>query len=468
MEAKRTDITDTPETLTPTAEISPSPIPSPSPSEKQSIFTAGATSFLPSFLKPLTPLSFARAQATNTTPPPPPDGGLKAWTQVLVGHLVLFNTWGFINSFGFFESYYIATLHQLPSAISWIVSIQVFLLSFIGSVSGRATDAGWYRLVLGLGCFFQLLGMFMTSLATSYWEVFLAQGVCCGIGHGLVWTPTVSLISTYFARKRAVAVTVVLAGSSTGGIIFPLVAQQLFPKVGFGWTVRVMAFVVMFNVAVILALARTRLPPRKTGPLFEWAAFREPDYALFVVGTFLILWSTYFAYYYLNSYATSVLHTNAATSLDLLYTINATGIPGRILPALLSDFLLGPSNTFITLAFLAGMLLYVWIAVKSIGGMFAFAAVYGLVAAGVQGMFAPALASMTKDLSKMGARMGMALSVVSVAFLTSAPLAGALIQRDHGGYLYAQIWGGTSLVVGASIVVLARVPRYGWDFSRKM
>ena len=26
-------------------------------------------------------------------PGPPPDGGLRAWTQVLVGHLVIMNTW---------------------------------------------------------------------------------------------------------------------------------------------------------------------------------------------------------------------------------------------------------------------------------------------------------------------------------------------------------------------------------------
>lgn len=26
---------------------------------------------------------------------PPPDGGLVAWTQVLMGHLVMFNTWGY-------------------------------------------------------------------------------------------------------------------------------------------------------------------------------------------------------------------------------------------------------------------------------------------------------------------------------------------------------------------------------------
>ena len=53
-------------------------------------------------------------------PGPPPDGGLTAWTQVLMGHLIVFNTWGYINSFGVFQTYYVATLGHSPSDISWV------------------------------------------------------------------------------------------------------------------------------------------------------------------------------------------------------------------------------------------------------------------------------------------------------------------------------------------------------------
>jgi hypothetical protein len=35
-----------------------------------------------------------------------------------------------------------------PSDISWIGSIQIFLLFFIGTFSGRATDAGYFRFTL--------------------------------------------------------------------------------------------------------------------------------------------------------------------------------------------------------------------------------------------------------------------------------------------------------------------------------
>ncbi len=82
--------------------------------------------------------------------------------------------------------------------------------------------------------------------------------------------------------------------------------------------------------------------------------------------------------------------------------------------------------------------MYAWAGVKSPGSLYAFGIVYGCGAAGIQSMYPATLASLTSDLSKAGVRMGMSFSVVSFACLTGAPLAGALIQRNDGNYLYAQ------------------------------
>lgn len=128
--------------------------------------------------------------------PPPPDGGLQAWLQVLIAHLVIFNTWGYINSFGVFQTYYLSTLEQSPSQISWIGSVQVFLLFFIGTFSGRATDAGYFRRTFVIGTVLILLGVFTTSVCTEYWQLFLAQGVCTGIGNGLLFCPTLAILPT--------------------------------------------------------------------------------------------------------------------------------------------------------------------------------------------------------------------------------------------------------------------------------
>jgi hypothetical protein len=50
-----------------------------------------------------------------------------------------------IISFGIFQTHYVSTLHQARSEIAWVGSIAVFLLFFIGIVSGRLTDAGYLR-----------------------------------------------------------------------------------------------------------------------------------------------------------------------------------------------------------------------------------------------------------------------------------------------------------------------------------
>ncbi|KFY83221.1 hypothetical protein V498_08220 [Pseudogymnoascus sp. VKM F-4517 (FW-2822)] len=231
-------------------------------------------------------------------PGPPPDGGLQAWTQVLMGHLILINGWGYLTSFGLFQSYYLTTLDVTTSEISWIGSVQIFLVYFVGAFSGRALDAGYYHTVIIVGSCLQILGTFATSVSTQYWQLFLAQGICQGLGDGLTFCPTVSLVATYFSKKRALAMSFTASGAATGGIIFPLIAQQLLPRIGFAWTVRVMGFVILFNAVIVVTIARVRIPPRRTGPLVEWAAFRELPYILFCIGMFLNLWAVYFAYFY--------------------------------------------------------------------------------------------------------------------------------------------------------------------------
>ncbi|KAK1855167.1 MFS monocarboxylate transporter [Colletotrichum chrysophilum] len=394
------------------------------------------------------------AQHDASDPGPPPDGGFQAWSQTVVAHLVMFNSWGYINSFGFFQSYYVSALGVSPSAISWVGSVQIFLIFFVGTFSGRATDAGHYRKVIVAGLFLQLLGVFMTSLSTKYWQLFLAQGICTGLGDGLTFCPTIALLATYFVKRRSMAIAINASGAGSGGIFFPLIAQQLLPKIGFGWTVRVMGFVMLFNTVIILALARTRLPPRKLGPIVEWSSFKELPYALFCVGMFLSFWAIFFAFYYVPTYGRTVIGVSSTTSLTLLLVMNAVGIPARILLAVLSDKFIGPMRTLILTTFFSGLLLYCWVSVNSEGRLFAFCIIYGSFAGGVQSVFPAACSGLTTDLKKMGMRTGMVFTVVSVACLTGPPLAGALIERGNGDFLYAQVFGGSALM-GGTLVLLA-------------
>lgn len=246
----------------------------------------------------------------TTIPPlaPPPDGGRVAWSQVLAAHLVVFNTWGFVISYGIFQPYYVKELGLDASAISWIGSVQICLIVLVGVFSGRMFDAGYGKTMLVAGAVTQLVGIFTTSVSHEYWQFFLSQGLCQGIGCGLVFAPTIANVSSYFVKKRTMAISLGACGGGTGGIVFPLMARQLLPHISFGWTLRAMGLVELVSYIIVLLLVRTRLPPRRSGPLVELAAFKELPFSFFAMGMFFTLWATFFTYFYVSRFKDYYLH----------------------------------------------------------------------------------------------------------------------------------------------------------------
>jgi len=146
---------------------------------------------------------------------------------------VFIPAWGYANSFGAFQAYYTEVLPQDPSTISWIGGIQFLLSLIIGTISGRLLDAGFFLPTFAVGMILQVLGIFLMSLSTEYWQLFLSQGVLSGIGAGLYFTPAVSVVNTYFDKRRALAIGLATTGNSAGGIVYPLLVRELIPTLGF-------------------------------------------------------------------------------------------------------------------------------------------------------------------------------------------------------------------------------------------
>ncbi|KAK4613240.1 hypothetical protein CLAFUW4_09155 [Fulvia fulva] len=396
------------------------------------------------------------------------DGGLHAWGQVLLGHLALFNTWGYINSFGIFQEYYTRTMYRPSSHISWVGSIQISLLFLVGTVSGRAMDAGYFKAVFVTGSCLQVLSVFMTSISKSYWQILLAQGVCNGLGNGLVFCPSIAVLGRIFSKHRALAIGAAATGSATGGVIIPMIASHLLPSIEFGWTLRVIGFVMLSTMFLTVPFFGSRMPPRRTGPLVEWAAFCEPPYLLFTISVFFTFWGLYFAFYYVGTFSRDILGATQSTSIDILAIMNGLGFPGRVIPGFIADRYLGPLNMFISFVFASAILLYCWAAVHSFRGIYPLAIIYGFFAAGIQSLFLASLSSLTRDLTKMGTRMGLVLSILGIVTLTGSPLAGALIQLHDGDYLYAQMFAGSSMALGLLTLGMARVAKTGYHVKVKV
>ena len=232
---------------------------------------------------------------------PPPDGGIKAWIVVVMCHLTGFNTWGFLNSFGVLQSYYVAHLGRPPTEISWIGSVQGFMLFFFSAFSGRISDAGYFHQTLFAGTALQILGVFGASFAKNYWQFLLSQGVCVGIGGGLVFVPALSLVGTYFEKRRSLALSICACGNSVGGLFYAAILQNVLPKLGLAWTLRVIAFVFVGVMIPANLLLKPRAIKRSTGPMVEWAAFKEPPYAFFSAGMFLCMVGMWVPVFYVSA-----------------------------------------------------------------------------------------------------------------------------------------------------------------------
>lgn len=153
---------------------------------------------------------------------PPETHSLLAYLIIPASFFIWFNSWGAINAFGVFQTHYqISLLSQYsPSTIAWNGSVQNFLLLFVGFLSGPLYDAGYTTYLVCGGAALTVLGKMMLSLAQEgeYYQVFLAQAICVGLGWGLMFTPAASIPGRFWKGKQlGVAAGVAGAGASVGG-----------------------------------------------------------------------------------------------------------------------------------------------------------------------------------------------------------------------------------------------------------
>lgn len=265
-----------------------------------------------------------------------PNGGLWAWLQVLGGFFLMFNSWGVINTFGSYQTYYETDLltSSSPSSISWIGSIQAFLLLFVGALTGPIYDAGYFRELLIAGAIMLVLGQMMLSLCHAYWQIILAQAFCIGIGTGCFFVPSMAILSTYFSTRIGTAIGIAASGSSIGGVIYPIVFHRLLPRIGFAWTTRVLGFMFLVTMVIPIACMRARVLPAKTRSLLDLGAFLIPAYSLQIAGFFIGFMGLYMPFFYAQLYALQNKITNENLAFYLIAIMNSTSVFGRIVPNL--------------------------------------------------------------------------------------------------------------------------------------
>ena len=106
----------------------------------------------------------------------------------------------------------------------------------------------------------------------------------------LSFTPSLAVLAQWFKRRRGLAMGMVAASSSIGGVVYTVMVQHLLPRIGFAWAVRTAGFVSMACLFVACLTVRTRLPLSRKLTLkgiIDFHGFKDPQYSLAAVGSFL-------------------------------------------------------------------------------------------------------------------------------------------------------------------------------------
>ncbi|KAF8624652.1 hypothetical protein AX17_006983 [Amanita inopinata Kibby_2008] len=363
-----------------------------------------------------------------------PEGGLRAWMVVVGSFLVQFCTFGYTNGFGVYNDYYVRVYlneNHTSSQISWIGSVQLMLVLSMGLITGRAFDAGYfYHLIIG-GSILFVFSLFMLSLAQpqQYYQVFLAQGLALSTAIGMLYIPSLAIISHYFRRRRAFVMGISASGSAVGGTIHPIMLNQLFHgRAGFRNGVRASAALNFGLLIIAMFLMKPRLPPKKLegNLLRSFSTFlREPAYVFTTLGTVFAISGIYFPIFFLQLNAIQQ-GLNATLAFYTITILNGASTFGRVAPNLIVHRC-GVFNAIILCTGGCVIMIFSVLAVKSAAGIILFSILYGFFTGAYIGLLAPMLSSLAKTDAEIGARMGICFTFTGIGGLIGNPIAGALL-----------------------------------------
>ncbi|KAI2783948.1 MFS general substrate transporter [Daldinia loculata] len=403
---------------------------------------------------PIASVELVQENATSKLPEAP-DGGLRAWLVTAGAACVFFSAMGFSNAFGVFEEYYLS--HQLngqsPDKVAWIGSLATALQFLSGNIGGPLFDrfGAW---VLRPAMVLYVFSIMMTSLCKEYWQFMLAQGVLMGTVMGFLQLPAMAALSQFFNKKRAAALGIAVAGSSLGGVIFPIALSKMLngTSLGFGWSVRIIGFVTIPLLGFACVAITSRLPPRTT-TFFVWQAFKETRFILLTIALFFMLLGTFVPLFYIPTYAVS-RGMDPTLASYLLAIINAASTFGRVIPGILADKF-GRLNMFAFGAIITSIVIFCWNKTESTAALVVYSIAIGFSTGTVISGASAAFTEVPKDPRDIGTYLGMGMSLGSFAALIGLPVNGVFISK-YGGYSEVSIFSGVMVLVGGVIALATK------------
>eukprot|EP00090_Calanus_glacialis_P022504 TRINITY_DN34735_c0_g1_i1.p1 TRINITY_DN34735_c0_g1~~TRINITY_DN34735_c0_g1_i1.p1 ORF type:complete len:351 (+),score=92.74 TRINITY_DN34735_c0_g1_i1:27-1055(+) len=335
------------------------------------------------------------------------------------------------------------------------------------------------------------IGVLGASYAVGIKTLILCYSVVTGLGFGLMYLPSIVIVSQHFTTRRALATGIVLCAAGAGTFLFAPLTEQLVEHLGWRGAMRVLACTCLGCVVCGMAMVPGHAGKEESSEGEDANGSGRKDYEnkvdrkflakiigvelsstpalpvlfLLTMGDCLSALSLYIPYTHLPpaAIAAGISPSNAAF---LISAIGVTNTAGRLVSGWLSDkpsinpmllilvsimaatpthyifSMISSYSIFLTLACIFGFLTGVWVsaipsALVNLVGVPLLAPAFGLLTAfrGVMVLSGPPLAGLVVDMVGVkGAAMivsGVAMTVASGFYLLSVIVNKRLVARGE-------------------------------------
>jgi len=388
--------------------------------------------------------------------------GRQGWIVVAAGAVMTCLAFGAVFSLAVFQKTMSETTGWSHAGISFAMTLVFLAMGAGGFVWGAASDRLGARPVVLAGSVLLALGLALASRAESLLGFQLAYGLLVGFATGSFFPPFIAVVSNWFDRHRAIAVSLMTAGVGVAPLTMSPLAGWLLESQD--WRGAMMTIAVLCAAVLIPASLLVRPAPAASGAPGAQGAEAGPAMTLGQAlrsTPFVVLAATFFACCAMHS--GPIFHTISyavfcgvpAMAAVSIYSLEGlAGLGGRVLFGILGDRH-GVKRVLVGGLLLQALAAGAFVFAGGLGEFYAVSFVFGLAYGGVMPLYA-VLARGYFGPHIMGGVFG-AASLVSSLGMALGPLAGGWLFDAFGTYTWLYV-GSFAVGLGAAAIALTFPP----------
>jgi len=141
------------------------------------------------------------------------------WYIVAASLLIIILDGLLLYSFGVFLPYLNEDFGLSRAAGSSLFSFRSLVQAPAFILAGRMIDRFDPRAVIFGGGLIAAVGMFLSGIAETTWQLYISYGFFIGLGDAVLYITCVALVSRWFVKKRALAIGIITTGVPLSGLI---------------------------------------------------------------------------------------------------------------------------------------------------------------------------------------------------------------------------------------------------------